>query len=100
MKQIDKLINKIGMDKVLHFLVGNLIASFITIIALGQEGCFNITSIGAVAISAIIVLFASAYKEFILDDESDYMDILASLCGVIPVLLATIIGIIFNIASH
>ena len=70
MKVLDELIDKIGNDKVLHFLVGAWIVSILT--PMGW---------GAVTVGIVLVLFASVIKEIFLDDVSDVWDIVAGVAG-------------------
>lgn len=70
MKSLDKLINKVGNDKVLHFLVGAIITM------MGYP--FGLLG---VVIGLFVVLVLSALKEYVFDDEADIMDIVAGLCG-------------------
>lgn len=81
MKALDEFINKIGTDKVLHFLVGAWIISLLSPIGWG-----------AVTVGIVLVLFASVIKEVFLDDEIDVWDIVAGVAG--SAVSALIYGII------
>lgn len=58
---MDKLINKIGVDKIMHFLVGAFIAFTINTLAILQEGCagdwMNVAICTCGVICAAIVAF-------------------------------------------
>lgn len=71
MNAINKIIDKIGTDKVMHFLVGAWIVS-----ALSPAGW------GAVKIGIVLVVFLSLLKELFFDDERDWYDVLAAVIGV------------------
>lgn len=72
MKLTDKLVNKFGADKLLHFLIAAWIVS---------EA--KIYGIAAMLITAVIVLLLSVIKEVKLDGYASADDILATMCGCI-----------------
>ena len=80
MKIIDKLINKIGSDKIIHVLL----AGWLTQIG-GLFGLYGIIAF------PIVVILLGFLKEKYLDDTFDKDDIKANLFGCI---LATIINIL------
>lgn len=71
MSFINKIVNKIGEDKVLHFLVGALITALQS--PIGWIG---------VLIGAVLVLGLSVLKEYTLDEKPDIWDIVAAACGI------------------
>lgn len=100
MKVLDNLINKVGNDKVLHFLGGGFICSFISFILILQEsGLTAWEKVSSVLIGTVFVLILSVLKELIADDKADWMDVLASILGCVPVYIAVGIGVWFNIIS-
>lgn len=97
MKSLDNLIQKVGNDKTLHFLGGGFICSFISFIVILQEsGLTALEKVSEVLIGTIFVLILSVLKELIVDDESDWYDVLASVLGCIPVYIAVGLGAWFN----
>lgn len=83
MKILNNLIDKIGSDKLLHYLVGALI------LALAQP-------YGIVAMSVVFVLFLalSILKEFKLDSTPDLMDIVYYIYGSLTSIVSYIISLI------
>ena len=70
MQIIDKIINKCGTDKVLHFLVGAWITSMFS--PFGWLG---------IIIGTVTMLILSFIKEIWLDDVFDKKDIIAACIG-------------------
>lgn len=70
MKRLDNLINKLGIDRILHYLVGAWL------IALAQPYGWAIMSI---VFSLFLIL--SIYKEYKLDNEADLVDIIFYIIG-------------------
>lgn len=100
MKALDNLISKMGNDKVLHFLGGCSICSFISFIVILQEsGLIPLEKVSSVLIGTVFVLILSVLKELIADDKADWYDVLASILGCVPVYIAVGIGVWFNIIS-
>lgn len=69
MKIVDKIIGKIGVDKVLHFLAGALVPAYASMV---NSVCMWVT--------AVLVVIASLCKEG-LDDKYDTKDIIAGCIG-------------------
>ena len=92
MKLINNLINKVGNDKLLHFLVGFCISAVVLLLyfLLCPETIGTYEQVYAYIVSFIIVGFISVVKEFF-DDAFDNKDIFASEIGaVIPVLISLV----------
>ena len=98
MKLIDNFVSKVGNDKMLHFLVGNLITSCITFIVLIQENLTSFETLLAVIPAAIITAFVAVIKEK-LDDVFNKKDFIATILGIIPAVICILVGGIFNILS-
>lgn len=98
MKLIDNFISKVGNDKILHFLIGNLITSCITFIVLIQENLTRFETLLAVIPAAIITAFVAVIKEK-LDDVFNKKDFIATILGIIPTVVCIFIGVIFNVLS-
>lgn len=83
MKLVDNFINKIGSDKLLHYLVGAWL------IALAQP-------YGPIIMSAVFVLFLilSLYKEYKLDDKPDLADVAYYIGGSITSAVSYIISLL------
>lgn len=97
MKILDNLINKMGNDKVLHFLGGGFICSFISFVVILQEsGLTAFEQVSMVLIGTVFVLILSVLKELIADEKADWMDVLASISGCVPVFVAVGLGAWFN----
>ena len=100
MVALDNLIQKVGNDKVLHFLGGGFICSLISFVVILQEsGLTALGQVSAVLIGTIFVLILSVIKELIADDETDWYDVLASFLGCIPVFVCVGLGAWFNSLS-
>lgn len=94
----DKLVNKLGADKIMHFLAGGWISSFLTHILILQEGqgLSNMQLFLSPTLGLICVLFIAAMKE-LADKEFSWKDILATVLGAITIYVATGMGVLFNI---
>ena len=83
---------RIGMDKIAHFGIGGIIGAAIAIIvtlAIGDYGWV----VGLYPfVSHVVVFILSFVKEKFMDDEYNWLDILASVLGSIGVHVACIIG--------
>lgn len=86
----------IGMDKIAHFGIGGIIGAAIAIVitlARGDYGCL----VGVYPfVSHVVVFILSFIKEKFLDDEYNWLDILASVLGSISVHIAFILGLTIN----
>lgn len=89
----------IGIDKVLHFLVGALISFCVANVAALQEGM----EIGNVWLGSVMGIAAAMMlefiKEFVIDNVADWKDILATFLGSLLVLVANGIGTLFYYLS-
>lgn len=94
----NKLVNKLCADKIMHFLAGGWICSFITLIAILQEGTrlSNTQLLLSPTIGFICVLVIEVMKE-LSDTKFDWKDVLATMIGAATVYLATGIGVLFNV---
>lgn len=93
-------INKIGIDKVLHFLLGAVIAFTICNLMLIQDAMVRwetlLAAFGGIVITAILAMM----KERIIDDKPDMKDFFASVLGGVYVIIVNFIGAIFNVLSY
>lgn len=97
---LNKLVEKIGTDKVLHFFGGGFLCAFMTLICLLQDGVFkNRAVFGSILIGTIAVVFVSVIKE-IADTKFDWKDILAAVLGCVAIAASAGIGILFNYWSN
>lgn len=100
MKILDNLISKIGNDKVLHFLGGAWICALVTFVTILQEDNLNsLEKVGSVLIGTVVVIILSVIKELIMDEEADWMDVLAAVTGCITIFTAVALGAWFNSLS-
>lgn len=87
---------RIGMDKIAHFGIGGIIGAAIAIVitlAIGDYGWV----VGAYPFVAHAVVFVLSFvKEKFMDDEFNWLDILASVLGSIAVHISFIIGLTIN----
>lgn len=83
MKILDNFINKIGSDKLLHYLVGAWL------VALSQP-------YGPIMMGSIFILFLilSLYKEYKLDNSPDLIDVLYYIGGSVTSAVSYIISLI------
>ncbi len=91
---MDKIIRFIGgMDKAAHFGIGGVICACVAIACFLHEGVlvFANAMLGCAAGTVIAGLLA-LLKEACIDDVADGQDVLASVCGCVPVYLAFIVG--------
>lgn len=97
---LDKFINKVGVDKILHFCVGAVISFCFSNVVMLQEGTIGIDSIWAAIIGIIVIMIFECIKEFIIDNNPDKKDILATFLGSLIPFIVNAIGILFYIASN
>ena len=87
---------RIGMDKIAHFGIGGIIGAAIAIVitlAIGDYGW----QVGVYPlVSHAIVFILSFIKEKFMDDEYNWLDILASVLGSVAVHMAFILGLTIN----
>lgn len=97
MEKLDKFISKIGVDKVLHFLVGALISFIIITICIFYIGIVDNNIIWLSIIAVFITFAIELIKEYILDEIADIKDIVATLIGSIIPLFIAIVGMLLRI---
>lgn len=95
MKIVDELLAKVGVDKILHHVLGALICALVSFVFILQDSIFDWTAVAVPTIGAVVVLFLSIIKEYI-DDEPDWMDVVWAMLGCIWVFAAVAIGVWFN----
>ena len=87
---------KVGMDKIAHFGIGGIIGAAIAIIVtLVREDYGWVVGVYPF-ISHAVVFVLSFVKEKFMDEEFNWLDILASVLGSIAVHLAFILGLTIN----
>lgn len=100
---MNKLIEKIGMDKVAHFGVGGLITAIFTLV-------FVIQDMGSLiyhpwkmmlypVIGTVVTTLVSIMKEKLLDAKPDWNDVYAALIGSALIFIANFLGILFFIGT-
>lgn len=81
---MNELINKIGIDKLLHFFAGGWICAMLSALINLQEGDFSLQMcMLSTTFASIIVFVISIIKEMV-DKEFNWKDILAAMLGCIP----------------
>ena len=93
---ITKIIKKVGMDKIAHFGIGGIIGAAIAIVITLARGDYGWVVGVYPFVSHAIVFILSFVKEKFMDDEFNWLDILASLLGSIAVHIAFILGLTIN----
>ena len=87
---------KVGMDKIAHFGIGGIIGAAIAIVITLARGDYGWV-VGVYPFVAHAVVFILSFvKEKFMDDEFNWLDILASVLGSIAVHLAFILGLTIN----
>lgn len=86
----------IGMDKIAHFGIGGIIGAAIAIIVTLARGDYGWVVGVYPFVAHAIVFILSFVKEKFMDDEFNWLDILASVLGSIAVHLAFILGLTIN----
>ena len=87
---------RIGMDKIAHFGIGGIIGAAIAIIVTLARGDYGWVVGVYPVLSHAVVFILSFIKEKFLDEEYNWLDILASVLGSIAVHMAFIIGLTIN----
>ena len=87
---------KVGMDKIAHFGIGGIIGATIAIVITLARGDYGWVAGAYPFISHAIVFILSFIKEKFMDDEYNWLDILASVLGSIAVHIAFILGLTIN----
>ena len=87
---------KVGIDKIAHFGIGGIIGAAIAIVITWARGDYGWV-VGVYPFVAHAVVFILSFvKEKFMDDEFNWLDILASVLGSIAVHLAFILGLTIN----
>ena len=88
-------INKIGVDKILHFLVGALITFIIgNIFGIQVNGTSNML-MAMTGIGVLVTLILEFIKEYVIDGTPEWSDILATFLGcLVPILTNVLVCIL------
>lgn len=101
---MNKLIEKIGMDKIAHFGVGGLITALLTIVCILQD--LDILAIApwrAVLypiVGTLVTAFVSVLKELLMDSASDWKDVVYAMIGCATVFIASFAGVLMYLWSN
>ena len=87
---------KVGMDKIAHFGIGGIIGAAIAIVITLARGDYGWVVGVYPFVSHAVVFILSFIKEKFMDDEFNWLDILASVLGSIAVHMAFILGLTIN----
>lgn len=96
---MNRIVERIGMDKMAHFGIGGLITALVTIV-------FVVRDIAPLAVRPWLALFyplagtvvtvvVSVIKEKAIDSEADWKDMYAALIGSALVFVAVSVGVLF-----
>lgn len=91
------IINKIGFDKVLHFLFGAVITFVIGNAFALLEGVLAWGFLAMTLIGIIVTLILEFIKEFVIDDTPDWKDILATFLGCMVPVITNLFGSILYV---
>ena len=80
MSKFNKLITKIGVDKVAHFGIGGLITAIVYVLSTGGIEYSNIEKLIQGLFMTLVVFVISLIKEH-QDDKFDWFDVLAGVLG-------------------
>lgn len=97
---LDKFINKVGVDKILHFCVGAIIAFCFSNVTMLQEGTIGVNNLWFAIIGVVVAMILECIKEFIIDGNPDKKDFLATFLGSVLVFIVNAIGVLFYIWSN
>lgn len=97
---MDELINKIGVDKILHFLVGAFISFTTSLALILQEGLVgDYTNVFIGIIGFVVALFIGFIKEVVIDDKPSFADFTATaIGGVIPIMVIAYGTLMYNLS--
>lgn len=87
---------RIGMDKIAHFGIGGIIGAAIAIVITLARGDYGWVVGAYPFVAHVIVFILSFIKEKFIDDEYNWLDILASVLGSIAVHIAFVLGLTIN----
>ena len=85
MKLTDKLVEKVGADKLLHFFVAAWLVS----------ECKSY-GVAPMLLGFVVVVLLAVVKEYVLDKTGDYKDVLCSMLGGVFSILLFIVGDIIS----
>lgn len=98
MEKWNNFIEKVGVDRLLHFAVGGLVCALVTIVSMAQEAAMQNLTAGvlcAVPLIGLAVVLIVAFNKEVMDEAFDWWDILASALGCVPVEVAACLGALF-----
>lgn len=98
---MNELIEKIGVDKILHFLMGALIAFSVSVPLIMREDSVDIyVNVMICTIGLIVAVIAAWAKETIIDEKWDWYDFIATIVGACVPYAAVALGTLFSILSY
>lgn len=89
-----------GTDKVLHFLVGAVLAFIFTNVVMIQDGALGVSCIVYSGIGFAVAAFAALLKELIIDSTFDWKDLVATLLGGLLPAVVNAVGALFYFLSY
>ncbi len=88
------------MNKLLHFSLGGFICALFTIVSILQDGVVGWDALYFPFVGYGVVFVGAINKELIISDKFSWSNILITLGGCICIHIATILGILFYVASR
>ena len=85
-------LNAVGKDKYQHFVLGGVIAFSLFSVALVILGDSKAAFWIAIGLSVAATVWSEVYKEYYLDEEADWWDMVATILGGIMVWASLLIG--------
>ena len=87
------------IDKVAHFGLGGMITACMALLSILQEPLSTASLLLCPFIGHVCVFILSLLKEYIVDDEINWIDILAAMLGSAVVHVVVGLGVMFKIMS-
>lgn len=98
------LIEMSKTDKMAHFGIGGLICALFTFVVMIQDYTLFIINpfklLLVPFLGTIVVVLVSVFKELVIDDKADWIDVIAALIGCLSIFVAILLGLIFYILSN
>lgn len=92
--------NKFGVDKFAHLGIGGLICACITNFLMLQEGVMTWSLLWYALFASACVFVISVWKEYFMDSEFDWNDIIAAMIGCVLYILASAAGYGLYVAAN
>lgn len=101
---MQRIIERIGMDKIVHFGIGGLITALFTLALIAQDLDVLVLQPWRVVlypiVGTVVTAFVSAAKEVFFDNARDWKDLYAALFGSATVFVSAVIGLLLFLGSN